>query len=92
MERVGGFGFLVVVLDPASDLGRRVTRVGGSSFVVVESGPLAAVDSMLAPAALDFSFGKDAPGRGTIVRPCCSVTDATAEVWVGSGLSIASQL
>ncbi len=67
------------VFAPVTDFGWLELRGDNSSFAVVESGPLRALDSTVAPAALDFSFGASAPSRGTIVRPC-SVTDVTADV------------
>ena len=75
--RAEGVDFLDVVLEPASDFGRRVARVTGSSvirgFVTLDE-----PGSTVAPAAADFPLAEE--GRGTIVRPCCSVDDATADV------------
>ena len=77
--RAEGLDFRDVVLEPVSDFGRRVARVTGSS-VVCEFVPLEERDSTVAPAAADFPFAEDGEERGTIVRPCCSVDDATADV------------
>ena len=77
--RAEGVDFLDVVLEPDSDFGRRVARVTGSSVIRVFVS-LDEPDSTVAPAAADFPLAEDAEGRGTIVRLCCSVDDATADV------------
>ena len=89
-------GVLLVV----SDFALRVLRGGAASSVCTlePRSPTAAV-SKVAEAALAFCLVESAvsvglvavPALGNIVRPCCSVPEATAEVRVGSGLSNASQ-
>jgi hypothetical protein len=81
--------FLIVVLESVSDSARRELRGAGLGVGLTEL--FEAGVSAPAIATFAFSFSVDPVGPGATVRLCCSVKDATADVRVGSGLSIVSQ-
>ncbi len=78
-RRLSGAASLVCILELPSP-GVLVSRVADPPFafgLLVETVPSVGVVALFA--------------LGAIVRPCCSVPEATADVRVGSGLSNASQ-
>ena len=80
-----------MVFAAPSGLALRALRDGASLIVSPEVDAVADSISDEAEAALALVLSADLVGPGIIVRLCCSMTDATADVRVGSGLSIASQ-